>query len=637
MATRLKTVHHSFQTLASLADATLTNLTQTTIYLPENSKTFRSVIATVTFDDIITATGGSLGTRIFGLRLGAAAYTSVTNSNALSNTGENISWLFTVDYTSHFQTNWSGTSMTCDFQLNIDQTTGTTLGLVNVSVTLEITYEYDDTSATHIKSVMIPLNMNTGTIDTAATTRDTIPALDTYLPEASKTYRNIHVVVQGNEHRNAATTDHTLTLRVGAASVTTGNYEGALASDRFFRYVWDVTSAWPSTASTQTWQPTATVARCNHLQAWLVVTYEFDPASTTSVMNSVMLPLDMASPFGGTTSAVYQRASRTLWIQEPGTITTNRVAYYIFWSQPSAITGLNMRIGTGAFVSYADAASVLCGSNAAMIRNDSAFTLARGRNTLNVDAYRTAVGQGWNISGFWIVNYTSSKATEGVGAHNHTVSWVLMPTGTTAAESERTITATAPIIPETNYFVTAIGTQNDIFVQTSNQIGGYTFSVERLAGEGGIEWDSVYTDISSTDPEAGTYPLFSQVRTLFNRWPGDPDNERLDLETSRRWKFITIGVNAVSVIFAAKLLITYHGITKTISGTLSGYADADGAGLTVRLFRINSAGYVDHIGNATTTTGGAYTFTWYDDTEQVFAAVHEDATHVGTSATGTAA
>ena len=82
MATRLKTVFHAFDTLASLTNNTLTNLTQTTIYLPETgTKTFRSVVAHVTFDDIITATGGSITTKTVSLRLGAAGYTSVANAN----------------------------------------------------------------------------------------------------------------------------------------------------------------------------------------------------------------------------------------------------------------------------------------------------------------------------------------------------------------------------------------------------------------------------------------------------------------------------------------------------------------------------------------------------------------------------
>ncbi|MBP5993638.1 MAG: hypothetical protein KA731_01895, partial [Candidatus Moranbacteria bacterium] len=398
MATRLKTVKYAFPALAALTNNTLTTLTQITVYLPETgTKTFRSVVAHITMNDIITATGGSLTTKTLNCRVGAAAYTSIANANTLTNSGENASFWLSADYTSHFTTNWTGASMTCDFQLQINQSTGTTTGMVNVCVTLDITYEYDDTSTTHVKTVMIPLNAPVGAIATAATTYDTIPVLDTYLPEASKVYRDISVVIQGNEHRNAATTDHTMTLRIGTATVTTGNYEGALATDRFFRYVWNATTAYPSTAATQTWQPTATVARVNHSQAYLVVTYEFAPGSSSTIMNSVMLPMDLASPMGGTTSADYQRGTRELFIEEPTTITTSRVAYYVFWQQIAAISTLNFRIGTGSFVAYTDTASVLAGSNAAMVRNDAAFTLARGRNTLNFDVYRSdAADFGWN-------------------------------------------------------------------------------------------------------------------------------------------------------------------------------------------------------------------------------------------------
>ena len=119
-------------------------------------------------------------------------------------------------------------------------------------------------------------------------------------------------------------------------------------------------------------------------------------------MNSLTLPMDLASPMGGTSATDYQRGSRELWIQE-ASITSNRVAYYVFWQQIAAISTLNMRIGTGAFVSYTDTAANTAGSNAAMVRNDAAFTLAHGRNSLNFDVWRSDTADfGWNISGFWL-------------------------------------------------------------------------------------------------------------------------------------------------------------------------------------------------------------------------------------------
>ncbi len=636
MATRLKTVKYAFPALASLTNNTLTNVTQITIDLEAGTKTFRSVVAHITMDDIVTATGGSMTTKTFGLRVGAAAYTSVANANTLTNSGENISARFEVDYTSHFTSNWSGSSMTCDFQLQVNQSTGTTLGMVNVCVTLDLTYEYDDTQTTHVKTVMIPLDAPVAAMVTGATTYDTIPALDTYLPEASKSYKNIHLVFMANTCQSPATTDATLTLRVGATSVTTGNYEAALQTDRFIRYVWDLTSSYPSTGSTQTWQPTCSIAtRFNHPVAWLVVTYSFDASTTTSAMNSVLLPMQMDSPMGGTTSADYQRATRELFIQEPGTITTNRVAFIAFWTQISSIAGLNMRIGTGSFVAYTDAAGIVAGSNCAMVRNDSAFTLARGRNELNFDAYRTSTSSlGWGISGFWLVNYTSSSiATGGIGAHNHTVDWGLSPNGTASVAAIVTTAALGITIPETDYYVTALGTELVTIFSSTVAPSGATLMVERLSAEGGIQWEAAYLDSWQTDPEVGVFLSYSQMRTLFKRWPTDPGADRMDIETARRWRVHLNGSTAVNGWFAFGVTLTYHTITYTVAGTVTDYVDADGAGLTVNIHRLASG---EKIGSVTTTTGGAYTFTWYDDTEDLFTVCLEDSTHTGASTSGLA-
>jgi hypothetical protein len=634
VATRLKTVKYAFPALASLANNTLTNLTQITIDLEAGTKTFRTVVATITCDDIITATGGSITTKTFSLRVGAAGYTTVANANTLTNSGENISLRWTADYTSHFTTNWSGSSMTCDFQATINHSTGTTTGMVNVCVTLDITYEYDDTQTTHVKTVMIPLNMPVSTLATSATTYDTMPALDTYLPEASKSYKNLHIVVQGMTVQNAAATDMTMTLRAGAASVTTGNYEGALQSDRFFRYVWNVTSAWPSTASTQTWQPTSSLAtRFNHLQAWLVVTYSFNASTTTSAMNSVMLPMELSSPMGGTTSADYQRGTRELFIQEPN-ITGQRIAFYPFWNQIGAIAGLNMRIGTGSFVTYTDGAAITCGSNAAMVRNDSAFTLARGRNELNFDAYRTdTTDYGWNLSGFWLVNYTSDIAANGIGAHNHTVERPVAVFGTAAAAATVTTIAQSVAIPETEYFITALGTELTVMTATGTAPSAWTVLVERLAGEGGIQWEPAYIDSAQTDPEVGAFLMYSQMRALFYRWDGDPASDRIDLETGRRWRIHMNGSTAVTGWYGLSVLLTYHSIQYTVAGTVSDYVDADGAGLTVWIHRTTSG---ERIGVTTTTSGGAFSWPWHDDTEEVFAVCLESSTTTGASASDVA-
>lgn len=635
MATRLKTVNYGFNALATLTSGTLTTLTQITVYLPETgTKTFRSVIARVSMDDISTSTAGTITTKTVNLRLsGAGSYSTRTNANNLVNSGEGICLHWLQDFTDYFQSTWTGTSMLCDVQLQFANAGSDTPNFRNVSVTLDITYEYDDTSTTQVKTVWIPLNAPVGGLTATATTYDTAPNLSTYLPEASKTFRYIGLVVQGNENKNAVTTDYTLTLNMGTATVTTGSYEGGLGSDRFYRYVWNLTTAWPSTSATQTFQAsTSTATRHHHFQAWLMVTYEFSPSSSTRVMNSLVLPMEMDSPMGSS-AADYQRAERQLYIQEPGTITTERVAFYPFWEALNVIAGLNFRLGTGSWTTYTDNLSQACGMNAAMVRNDTAFTLARGKNTLTFDAYRTDTAMfGWAVTGFWIVNYSSDIASSGVGSHNHSILYKIssgMGNNTTAA-SNYTYTANIPI-PETEYYINGIGAEQVVMTSGTVQTTGQVLQLEKAnnATEGGLSWESVYLDTTQTDAEVGARLYYSQARDFFKRWPNDPGPGRVDLETDRRWRqYINWSgtTTAASMYAYVGYLLTYHSITYTIAGTISGSA---GGTVNIDAWRTTVAN--DQIYTTSRTGDGSYSISWYDNTVPVIVTAYENSTHKGMS------
>lgn len=630
--TTLNVVEHAFTTLASLTNDTLTNLTQTTLYLPENGKTFKSVIAYISCDDIITATGGTLTTKNFGLRLGAAAYTTVSNANTYTNSGENASWQFAVDFTSHFTTNWTGASMTCDFQLQINQSTGTTLNMVNVSVKLEIVYEHDETATTRIKTVRIPLNAPVGALTTTATTYDTIPNLSTRLGEASKVFRNIFVEVQGNEARNTAVTDHTMTIGVGAGSVTTGNYEGALASDRWFKYIYNVTGS-INTGATQNFQLSDTVGRNNHLQATLIVTYEFDASTSTVVEQSLLLPVELPAEIaGGTTSADSARISVEIYVEEPGTITTRELAFYGFWTQNSSISGLNMRLGTGSFVAYTDTASVLCGCNGAMVRNDAAITLVRGKNTLTFDVYRTDTTDfAWGFCGYFVINYSSGKSSQGIDRHNKSVPFPIALQGTGAVSTVFESAAIAPNIPETNYFINHLGVIVAIMAQGTVVSGIYSLAAQVTAAEGGQAWAGVNSIAQQHDNEAGVYIQSIEFNDFFKQWPSDPRTGRLDIETARKWRLNHASASALRDITA---WITYHGITFTAGGSITQSA---GGSVDIECHR-ESDGLV--LATTSRTGNGAFSTTVYDNTETLFLEAWESSTKIGRSddftATGSA-
>lgn len=635
MATRLKTVEYTMPVLASMVDNTLTALTSITISLPEapSGSAFKSVIALVSA--MQTATGqGNITTRRIDFSVGGATAGTHTNSNLYTGSGEDIFVFHAADMTSHFVANWTtGTSKSFAASVLMDGT-ATGVAFTNVNVTIFITYQYDDTATTQIKTVRIPVNCGTGVFGTAkpGTALDTIPNLSTELPEASKEYRSTYITLQGMRS-STVTTDSTITLQLdNTTAITSGIFEGGAATNYFMRYVWDC-SAVLNTASTMGFFAWGSVANMwYHMQAWLTVTYEFDATSSNDTYVSLMLPMEINSPMGGTTSSDYQRGDREFFIEEPGTVTTKNIAFYSFWDQAAAIAGINQRIGTGAFVTFTDDTSAqFAGNNAAMIENNTAFTFARGRNSLNWDVYRTdATDLGFNTSGFWIVNYTAGKPTQGYGAANHTVFWNLGAFFNGAANVIRTISAVAPALPETDRFYSAIGTRYLYFTNTTGNAAGVTLQVERLAAEGGIQWESAYTDVGTTDPETGLHLTFSQVRTLFRRWGDDvyADTSRMSLQTARRWR--TVLANSASSFDYLDLIFTYHSIPFTVSGNITG---SSGGTVTISLHRESNG---EKVLETSRVGDGSYSLTWYDNTENVYTEAYESSTKIGRSDNGVA-
>ena len=639
MATRLKTVEFCVPPYTSaITDNTLTSLAQITVYIPETgTRTFRSVVATVSASITGTA-AGNLTTRQLQCRLGGAAYVAHTNSNAITNSGEDIMAFHSVDLTAHFTTNFTnGTySLTFDSQVLFDSA-GTTPGAIGACVTLVVTYEYDDTSTTQIKTVRFPLNAPVTVLATSKPSAiDTLPALNTELPEASKTYRSMFTVVQGNAANIANTTDLTITQQwVSTTARTSSIFESALATDYWFRWVqnftWDGGSPDIATGSTQAYYIYSNVARMNHLQVWLVVTYEFDASASNDMFVSLMLPNDFDSPMGGTTSSDYQRTSREFFVQETS-VTSKQVAFFPMWSQIGAISTLQFRVGSGSFVTYTDAAAQLAGGNGAMVRNDAAYTIARGRNTFVFDAYRSDTSDlGWSLSGFWIVNYTCAKPSGGYGAANHTVIWNLGATvfDGAATQTSKSIAATAPVIPESDYYMTALGVMLQVNQNGTTFASSYTCLFEKTAAEGGVQWLVAYKDVAHGDVETGLFTVLGQIKDFFKRWPNDPGAGRLDIETSRRW-VIYNGPLTGQGVYKLDLLLTYHTITYAVAGTIAG---SGGGTVSIDLERSATG---ETVGSTSRSGNGAFSLTWYDNTENVYVSVTEDATHVGRSIDGLA-
>ena len=217
MAVRNKTIEYAFAlSTASVASATARDFTQlAALAIPETtSRTFRSVTLEVSAVDNGTA-AASLTAVLIGIALGAVARDDATVTQTITNSGENQSFLFSRDVTSYFVTNYTGTTMTADCRLTVS-------GVItsNATAKLIITYEYDDGDTTQIKTVKIPMDGNTGNLTTSFANlggvASQIPALDTFLPEASITYRDIFFQMDTHSGTTAA-----------AAQVLNMRYDGS--------------------------------------------------------------------------------------------------------------------------------------------------------------------------------------------------------------------------------------------------------------------------------------------------------------------------------------------------------------------------------------------------------------------------
>lgn len=607
-----------FPWLQTIPDASATAFSQITVYIPEATAgvTFRSVTADIVVADQQT-TSTNITQRQLALTLQGASASTVNNTQTYTHSGENIVHQWSADYTAYFQSNFgANASRTLDASVTIN-TSAT--GSANASLRMVITYAFDDTASTHVKTVWIPLNADTNALATTKTACDTIPALDTYLPEAGKTFRQMVFVTQGNQEQTG-TTDTVRRIDIDSISQVDATYEQGMASAAWIRlsqvYSFD-------TSTTHTAYSWASTTDYDHPQNYLVVTYEFNPATTTRIMNSLLLPMEFGGPMGGPAATDAQRGTRQLMIQENNP-TLERMAALVFYDQFTAITATYARIGAASYVAYSSVGTTASGGFGLMVRRDDQYTLVRGRNTFTLDIYNTdATDLGFNLAALWMINYTSDVPTEGIWAANHTVQRNLRVVGTAGASAQTIVAANAPDIPETYFFINSIGVHYVYVTNGTGNAAGVHIGAENDAGN---EWLNVYESMGGTDPETGIRQAYATARSVFNRWYGDAEPGRVALQTPRRWRL----ASAAASFDTFWVLLTYHTITYDVAGEITG---SGGGTVNIDLMR----DWDRSLCLQTTRSGnGAFSLTWYDDTEDVYITAYEDGTHVGRSDYGTA-
>lgn len=629
MATRLKTIEYAFETDTTLrASAVRLDFAAITAYIPEKTGTitFKSVVVKV-FTADSAAVVQSLTNWIIGIKLGAVAFDDATVTDTITNSGEAQTYMFTRDVTSYFTTNWgAGTSQT--MQVGCSFAGGNTL---NTWAKVLITYEYDDSQTTHIKTVRVPIESTRATLSTSYQTiggATAIPAFKgSYLPENSIVVRQVWIELFASTNIGT-TADLTVTARInGADTKVLWVNESALSSATWASSIWDITAQ--TLTSDVSLEATSTVsARIGQYGGMVCCTYEYNDSASTTIFNSLLIgAYDSVGTTGGTTEADRDCWGRTIFIEEPGTITLKESGVILF-GMDTATSNMHVAVGSQVSRAYTTMGNATnTGQYSWVHRIDAGgqvgtagITLGRGKNDYKLYIYTTTANQGWNVNGLLILNYTSGRSASTSGAHAHSIRHQIADTG--VDEPVKYYANNSVQIPETNYWINSIITESNL-MNTATSGKSVVIAAERKTGEAEESgWEILYAGTILADSENSLQTTYGASRKQWKRWTGDVESDRLDVEVARRYK--------TDMTFTSwsdlALWVTYHTISFTTTLTIAGSA---GGTVQVQVFRSDDNSIIletSRVGN------GTVDLTWYDNTVDVYVDCYEDSTHLGRSA-----
>ncbi len=658
MATRTKTTRFAFATrIADVATATVLassarhDFSAITIYVPETTRTFKKVELMVTWEDATTAAGTHNVTAwLLGIKINAVAFNDVTFTSDAVNSGEVERMKVTRDVTSYFTTNDPGTSsFTAQVGVQVEISAGAD-AIRGITAELRITYDYDDSASTQIKTVCIPIQGHAtrlgtsyaeiGTDGTTPCPANQIPILtggSGLLPENSVVIRDQFLIITANDGQ-AGTTDLVMTVRLdGATDLARFSVEMGFASGKFYYDIIDK-SLMPSTTAAHAVECKSNVASSfEHVSAILVVTYEFNPSATTTVLNSVMVPFEnersvFATLGGSPTGANADQFAVSLNIQEPGTITMKQsglVASKLY--QGNAITCDYAAAGQTPRPFTCTNSITRDSGNLHIMRTDhssSTWALTRGLNKLRFTVSDSAIDEK-ALTGYAILNYTSGKAAQGCGAHNRTIGWFLKNLDA-VSNNQVIVTPTAPAIAESQYQISGVMFE----VAVRNILTTLQFGASRETGEDGASgwrWRTFGRNLSST--EIG----FKEYIVEANRWfrdgtiPATFSGQASDIEATRDYYFST-GVAGQVAQYDARAWITYHSITFTVAGTVTVDGTAQvGVDVVVSTLRNTNGDYNRVVGVGSTDGSGNYSIEVSESDFPVFAWFEDDSINQGKS------
>lgn len=644
-------------TNTTLGTATRHDTPSKTLTIEETTgRTFKSVRLRVHFQDRFTVANEITGIRM-GVKLGAAAAADTDRSFTLANTSDHCREMWDLDVTSYFQTNFgAATTQTFIASLAVSTTIASNIG-GTIWFELIITYEYDNTAGskrtrtvpvvmqshyTYLTSgSMVEFGSSGGGGATNAPANQ-IPAFDTYLEEAGKTYLDMGLVMKANT--GSVASDTTPSIQIDAAgAVSLGLIGQALQTTRMWMGLYNYPFGTYATNTDHSVKAqTDQVNTMNGFGAIMWVTYSYTIAGTTRVTCVAMLALEEqggldgkgpvrgVSPSDGVAgdAMVYEVVAD---IQEPGTITLKQSGVYLLVEGVIG-GGPVYRCGSQGYRSGIGGTGI---SSHQIMRGDhsaGAWTLTRGINRLLFSCYNTLQNR-ITLGGFAFVVYSADVPAAGPDAATRILHFINAAQNTTPALN--TIIATAgqntPVL-YTPWKMTAalmeiVGRGN------SNGCAGLQQLMSEVnAGEfSDAGWVFSPYQNATAQAELSTLETFHIMTHVFHT-TDQQANDRMVITAARRHTIVfpvTQGIGSLST------WLTIANTSYTVSGVLKIDGAAAPNGRTLKVWAVDADNNVEFITSTVTAGGaGAFSATVPGDTRTYFVTHHNGADN-GASIAGT--
>jgi hypothetical protein len=599
----VKTIEYAFPlSSGSVTSATARDFTSITIYIPESALTFRSV--TLEMGGSNSAGVTSITAILMGISLGAVARSDNTVTQTIANSGEDFSFLVTRDVTSYFSTNWTGTNMTAGARLTV-----TGVATVVCSAKLIITYDYSTLSTTRVKTVRIPIDGNTGALTTSLANvgglSNQIPNLSTFLPESSVVIRDLFFETYAHTGRaGSVTTDRALNLRFDGVNTLSATYEGGSLTDYSIKRIDKSITLFSSGATGNVEASTANVDMpFTCLGGIIYVTYEYDHTNSTTILNSLILPVvDVHGWVGGTTTTQANIFTLNLEINE--TTPTLVQSGILFSYTDSGAVSVNLRVGDQNDKIFINPATVRSGSMYSTRRFDdgsnsgtqAGIILSQGPNQIvfSVNTTGTTLGSyGSNLTGTAYLNYTSDKYSLGDNYHNTTTIWDYIPYYVSTGAREFKTPVSQILLSQNAGGTTYINNVGLMAYLMTTSTPTSTIPINFEFVDNG--YVSFYDSMYITDDEIGTSIMWGEYTAIFNN--GYIADNRLQIGTV----YDILISNAPNVCyFQMSQIVTSTAIVYTYSGTVSG---ANSESISINLWDSLTG---ENLGNALTIGDGIF-------------------------------